>query len=126
MSEREQYNLAMTAAETMYMLWELESKQREPDLDAMMRRLKDLSAYTLTHAEALDQQEGVEMLALGMFFGMSSDQRYWDNQKRLQGLSQDTLEYSGQAKVIEQEVKKRSEEQQDNDRANDEPQLRLL
>jgi hypothetical protein len=32
-------------------------------------RLKDLSAYSLTHAEIMQQREGVELLALGMFFG---------------------------------------------------------
>ena len=50
MQEQERYNLAITAAETMYHLWELAHQQEALDLDGMMRRLKDLSAYSLTHA----------------------------------------------------------------------------
>ena len=44
MQEQERYTLATIAAETMYNLLELEAQQEAPDLDAMMRRLKDLSA----------------------------------------------------------------------------------
>jgi len=60
MQERDHYHLATIGAETMYNLWELENRQGELDLDGMMRRLKDLSAYSLTHAEIMDQREGVE------------------------------------------------------------------
>jgi hypothetical protein len=42
----------------------------------MMRRLKDLSAYSLTHAEIMDQREGVELLALARVFGMSTDPQF--------------------------------------------------
>ena len=49
----------------MCFLLEAEHQQGERDLDAMMRRLKDLSDYSLTHAEIMDQREGVELLALG-------------------------------------------------------------
>jgi len=82
MHERERYHLATTAAETMCALWELSHQQEELDLDQMMRRLKDLSAYSLTHAEIMDQREGVELLALARFFGMSSDPRFQGNQER--------------------------------------------
>ena len=44
---------ATTAVEAMYNLWEMESRREEPDLDAIMHRLKDLSAYSLTRAEIL-------------------------------------------------------------------------
>jgi hypothetical protein len=60
MQERDHYHLAITAAETMCNLWELGYQQGELDLDEMMRRLKDLSAYSLTHAEIMEQREGVE------------------------------------------------------------------
>jgi hypothetical protein len=56
-----------------------------------MRRLKDLSAYSLTHGEIMDRREGVELLALARFFGMSSDPRFQRNQERLGHLSEATL-----------------------------------
>jgi hypothetical protein len=104
MQEREQYSLAMTAAETMYYLWQLADQQEEVDLDRKMRRLKDLSAYSLTHAEIMEQREIVELLALGMFFGASSDNRLWVNQRRLTLLSGETVDYQGRVEVVEQEV----------------------
>lgn len=104
MQERERYNLATIAAEAMYNLWEMESERDEPDLDAMMRRLKDLSAYSLTHAEILQQREGVEMLVLAMFFGATSDPAYHENQKRLNRLSEEAIAYEGRAAVAEEEV----------------------
>jgi len=107
MHERDQYTLAMTAAETTYHLWELEDQQEGVNLDRMMRRLKDLSAYSLTHAEIMDQREGVELLALALFFGASSDHRFWYNQSRLSELSEGTVDYQGQAEVIEREVVER-------------------
>ena len=107
MHERERYHLATIAAETAYNLLELEAQQEEPDLDEMMRRLKDLSAYSLTHAEIMDQREGVELLALARFFGMSNAQPLWKNQERLSHLSEETLAYEGRAEVTEEEVAKR-------------------
>jgi len=109
MQEREHYHfhLAITAAETMYNLWELENQQGELDLAGMMRRLKDLSAYSLTHAEIMDQREGVELLALGMFFGATSDPLFHQNQERLPFLSEQTIAYQGRAEIIEQEVAQR-------------------
>ena len=107
MQERERYHLATIAAETMCYLWELSYQQEELNLDQMMRRLKDLSAYSLTHAEIMEQREGVELLALARFFGMSSDPRCQRNQERLGLLSEETLAYSGRSEVIEQEVAQR-------------------
>ena len=104
MGEREPFNLATIAAETMYSLWELEYRQEGLALDAMMMRLKDLSAYSLTHAEIMEQREGVELLALGMFFGASSNPAFRKNQERLQLLSDETVSYEGQADLIEQEI----------------------
>lgn len=126
MVEREQHNLARTAAETMYNLWELQAQREDPDLDAMMCRLKDLSAYSLTHAEILNQRQGVEMLALAMFFGMTSNSQYRDNQKRLQQLSKETVAYQGRAEIIEQELKQNTTDEGQSDEVDDEPQLRLL
>jgi len=114
MQEDERYRLALTAAETMYNLWELlyqqetlVYQQETLALDGMMRRLKDLSAYSLIHAEILDQREGAELLALAMFFGMTSDPRFHRNQERLILLDPETVDYPGQAQVIEQEVARR-------------------
>jgi hypothetical protein len=98
------YRLATIAAEAMCFLLEAEYQQGERDLDAMMRRLKDLSDYSLTHAEIMDQREGVELLALGKFFGMTSDPRFRHNQERLGLLSEETYTYQGQAETVEQEV----------------------
>jgi hypothetical protein len=99
MQERERYHLATIAAETMCNLWELDYCQENLDLDRMMCRLKDLSAYSLTHAEIMDQREGVEILALARFFGMSSDPQFQENQERLRLLSDESLAYSGRAEV---------------------------
>jgi hypothetical protein len=37
--------------------------------------------------EMMDQREGAELLALGMFFGITSDPRFQQNQERLKMLS---------------------------------------
>ena len=104
MQERDHYELATTTSEVMYALLEAEYQQGERDLDAMMRRLKDLSAYSLLYAEILEQREGVELLALAKLFGATSDPRFHHNQTRVALLSEATVAYQGQAEVIEQEV----------------------
>jgi hypothetical protein len=128
MREREQYGLATIAAETMYNLWELKQHQHDHDLDAMLRRMKDLSAYSLTHAEIMDQREVVELLALGMFFGASSNPLFHKNQERLALLSEETIAYQGQAEAIEKEVSQRKAGKlsQKADREDKPSQLRLL
>ena len=127
MHERERYQLATTAAEAMCFLWELGHQQRELDLDQMMHRMKDLSAYSLTHAEIMDQREGVELLALARFFGMSSDPRFKGNQERLRLLSDEALAYPGQAEIVEQEVARRrsgaSRQQEDSRAQSSQPRL---
>jgi len=135
MWERESYGLATIAAETMYNLWELEHQRVEPNLDVMMHRLKDLSAYSLTHAEIMEQREGVELLALAMFFGATSETSFHENQERLQLLSEETVAYQGQAGVIEAQVamrqanrlshKKNRDIKPENDDANS-SQMQLL
>ena len=107
MREQERFGLATMAAEAMYHLWELENQRQELDLDGMMCRLKNLSAYSLTHTGIMDQCEGVELLALAMFFGATSNPRFQKNQVRLTLLSEETITYHGRAKVIEQEVARR-------------------
>jgi hypothetical protein len=128
MQERDRYHLALTAAETMYNLWELESQQAELDLDTMMHRLKDLSAHSLIHAEIMEQREGVELLALAMFFGATSDPLYHKNRERLTFLSEEALAYPGRAEIIEREVAQRKTGApcQEKDSAADLSQLRLL
>ena len=102
--ERDRYEMADLASGVMYALLEAECQQGEHDLDTMMRRLKDLSAYSLLHAEILEQREGVELLALAKLFGATSDPLFHQNQTRLALLSEETVAYQGQAEVIEQEV----------------------
>ncbi|MCG3769343.1 MAG: hypothetical protein JW384_00465 [Nitrosomonadaceae bacterium] len=107
MTEQFHNQMALMAAEAMYMLWELGHQEDERDLDAMMRRLKDLSAYSLTHAEILDLKEGVEMLAIAMFFGATSNAQLHKNQERLRQLSPETVVYEGNAQSVEQQIKAR-------------------
>lgn len=107
MGEPLHYNLANAFAEVIYVAIESEYLQGQRDLDATMRRLKDLSAYSLVHAEILEQREGVEMLAIALLFGMTSNQAFRRNQVRLQLLSQETLAYQGQKENIEREIAKR-------------------
>jgi hypothetical protein len=107
MGERRRYETTSNFAEMMLFIFEAEYQRGERDLDGMMRRLKDLSAYSLTHAEIMDQREGVELLALGMFFGASSQKRYLGNQARLYELSEDTIVYEGNAEAVVQEVAER-------------------
>lgn len=104
MVERDHYDLTRMAAETMYNLLELQWQAGELDLDATMMRLKDLSAYSLSNADIQERRQGVELLALGMLFGMSSDTRYQGNQTRLQPLSEETMLYKGQAERIAEEI----------------------
>ena len=128
MREREPFSLATIAAETMYNLWEMEYAQTgQMNLDSMMRRLKDLSAYSLTHAEILEQREGVELFALGMFFGASSNPAFQKNQSRLQQLSPETIDYQGEAEHVEQEIiLRRKGNRIREDKNSDSFQLRLL
>lgn len=128
MGEREPFSFAVVAAEAMYNLWEMEYQQSGGvNIDGMMRRLKDLSAYSLTHAEILEQREGVELLALGMFFGASSNPAYQKNQSRLHQLSPETVDYQGEAEHIEQEIilRKKGNRNQE-EKTSQSNQLRLL
>jgi hypothetical protein len=107
MREQERYNLTIAAAEAMYNLWELGNQKEELSLDGMMMRLKNLSAYSLTHAEIMNQREGVELLALAMFFGATSNPRFHKNRERLRVLSEEALAYQGRAEIIEEETASR-------------------
>jgi len=108
MQEHQRYNLATTAAEAIYQLWELAYQRAELDLDRMMHRLKDLSAYSMTHAEVMDQREGVELLALAMFFGATSNAHFHRNQERLALLSDEAIAYPGNAELVEHQVAHRT------------------
>jgi hypothetical protein len=112
MRERAQYDAAMGMAEIMNVVLEANYQAGEANLEAMIMRLKDLSAYSLTHAEIMQQREGVELLALGMFFGMTSNQALREkNQSRLSLLSDEALAYQGQAEVVEEQVAQRKKAQ---------------
>ena len=128
MRERERYDQAMMAAEAMYHLWNLEYQEGGIDIDAKMRRLKDLSAYSLIHAEITSQREVVELYALGMFFGMSSNPQFHGNQERLKLLSKESFSYEGQAEVVEEEIRQRkaSKSSKEADDEDESPQSRLL
>ena len=52
MGERLDYDLAISTAEAMYSLLEAEYQRGERGLDTMMRRLKDLSAFSCNSGEA--------------------------------------------------------------------------
>ena len=120
-------NYDIRTAEAMYNLWELDHQQEGRDLDQMMRRLKDLSAYSLTHAEIMAQREGVELLALAMFFGATSNPQFHKNQERLRSLSEETVAYQGRAEVVEQQITQRKKHKRGRKDSDDKPlQLRLL
>ena len=104
MGERFRYEFAISTAEVMYALLEALYQRGECNLNALMRRLKDLSAYSLTHAEIMDQREGPELLAVAMFFGATSNPKYHKNQERIRLLSEETFAYQGQSETIEKEV----------------------
>ena len=108
MVERERWELASTFSEMMYRYLEADRREGRLDLDSQMRRLKDLSAYSLAHAEIMAQREGVELLALAKFFGLTSESRFHKNQKRLSLLSEETLAYQGQGERLVGKVKARS------------------
>ena len=94
-------------AEVMHLFLEAEYQEGRRDVDEMFMRLKDLSAYSLEHAEIMDQREGVELLGLGMFFGMSSNPNLRDKQQRLRLLSEEALDYKGRKETVEAEVEQR-------------------
>ncbi len=52
MGERIRYELAISTAEAMYSLLEAEYHRGERELDTMMRRLKDLTAFSCDSGEA--------------------------------------------------------------------------
>jgi len=94
----------------MHLVIEEEYRNGQRDVDQMMRRLKDLSAYSLLHAEILTQQEGPELLALGMFFGMTSNKELRRrNEGRLQLISEETAAYQGRSELVEQQVAARKD-----------------
>ena len=89
-----------------------------------MKRLKDLSAYSLAH-NITYQREGVELLALAKFFGLTSESRFQNNRERLNLLVKETIEYQGQAENIEQEINERRRRKSSKPRPDD-SQPRLL
>jgi hypothetical protein len=105
--------LAFSFAEVIHLFLEAEYQEGRRDIDGMFMRLKDLSAFSLEHVEILDQREGVELLGLAMFFGMSSNPNLLENQRRLGLLSEETLNYKGSQENIEAEVDQRKDEETD-------------
>lgn len=106
MRERDHHDVADSFSEMMCFLMEGEYQKGEADLDSKMRRLKDLSAYSLAH-DITRQREGVELLALAKFFGLTSESRFQSNRRRLSLLTKRTIEYQGRPENVEQEIKER-------------------
>jgi hypothetical protein len=52
MGEMLRYDLAISTAEAMYSLFEAEYHQGKRELDTMMRRTKDISAFSCDSCEA--------------------------------------------------------------------------
>ena len=102
------YELAFAFVEVIHISLEADYGQGRCDLDAMFVRLKDLLAYSLEHAEIMEQREGVELLGLGMFFGMSSHPTLRHNQRRIGLVSEEALAYQGRAERVEEEVARRN------------------
>ena len=124
MRERDHYDAADSFSEMMCFLMEDEYQKGEIGLDSKMRRLKDLSAYSLAH-DITHQRDGVELLALAKFFGLTSESRFQKNRKRLNLLAKETIEYQGTAENIEQEIKERQRRTQSRPKPDDQ-QPRLL
>lgn len=59
---QEHWKLADSLSEMMYALLDAEYRERRLDLGSSMRKLKDLSAFSLPHAEVKAQREAVELL----------------------------------------------------------------
>ena len=123
MRERDHYDVADSFSEMMWFLMEGEYQKGEVDLNSKMRRLKDLSAYSLAR-DITYQREGVELLALAKFFGLTSESRVQKNRKRLNLLAGETIEYQGQAENIEQEIKARGRITPKSERGSLQPRLR--
>ena len=124
--ERERYCLATIATETTCGLSRAGGTASGSRLRRAICRPKDLSAYSLTYADITERREGVEMLALARFFGVSSDPQFQRNQERFGQLSEETLAYRGQAETIEQEVAARRARRSGQERNSDprlQPQL---
>jgi len=124
MKEREHWHLAEAFSGMMFNLMELDHQKGELDLDSKMRRLKDLSAYSLAH-DITYQREGVELLALAKLFGLTSESCFQKNRKRLNLLAKETIEYQGQAENIGREIKARGRRAPPKSRIDDR-QPRLL
>ena len=123
MREHEHYHLADTFSEMLCFLMEDECRKEEVDLDSKMRRLKDLSAYSLAH-DITHQRDGVELLTLAKFFGLASESRFQKNRKRLSLLASETIEYQGQTENIKREIKERGKTAPRSKRGNLQPRLR--
>jgi hypothetical protein len=124
MRERDHYDVADSLSEMMCFLMEGEyQKEEESDLDSKMRRLKDLSAYSLAH-DITYQREGVELLALAKFFGLTSESRFQKNRKRLSLLATETIKYRCQGENIEREIKEQGKTVPRSEQSSLQPRLR--
>jgi hypothetical protein len=65
------------------------------------------------------QREMVELLALGMFFGATSDPAYHKNQARLGCLSEETANCQGRSEAVEKQIAARKKGISRNDEDED-------
>ena len=70
MNERMKWNITKGFLGGILMMLEEDDKQGLLDYDEMMIELKELGAYSLTHADVLYSAKGLRLLSLAAFFGM--------------------------------------------------------
>ena len=78
-------------------------------MDWVFMRFKDLKAYSQEHAEIMDQREGMELLGLGTFLGMSNNPHLRDNQQHLRLLTEEALANEGRKENSAADIRSREE-----------------
>lgn len=110
-------NLRYEMALQWYLLYLLDYDKREnsglasDEYGRMFRRLKDLCAYALEHADVLDRRQGLELIALSRFYGMGFlgdvDQNSDLFMERRRKVPEDAYAYEGDRQAIIEEIKQR-------------------
>jgi len=96
MNERMKWNITKGFLGVVLMMLEEDDKCGLLDYDEMMIELKELGAYSLTHADILYSAKGLRLLSLAAFFGMPFADDSFDfsrNAWRRDKLSARSLDY---------------------------------
>ncbi|HOY64899.1 MAG TPA: hypothetical protein PLS19_09140 [bacterium] len=96
MNETMKWNITKGFLGGILMLLEEDDRRGLLDYDEMMIELKELGAYSLTHADVLYSAKGLRLLSLAAFFGMPFAGDEFDfsrNAWRRDRLSARSLEY---------------------------------